>query len=87
MHSLNFRVYRVTFAGKLCLILGKPFLFEVLRIEANQQWSNLTRFRTIIIIIIRDVLSVAPSARTPGSHARREHHFLVGVFSAGDDEN
>jgi len=62
-------------------------LFEVLRIEANQQWSNLTRFRTIIIIIIRDVLSVAPSARTPGSHARREHHFLVGVFSAGDDEN
>ena len=86
MHSFDFRVYRVTFAGKLCLTLGKPFLFQVLRIEANQQWSNLTRFRIIIIIIIiRDVLSAAPSARTPGSHARREHHFLVGVVSAADD--
>lgn len=84
MQSFDFRVYGVTFAGKLCLTLGKPFLFEVLRIEENQQWTNLTRFR-IIIIIIRDVLSAAPSARTPGSHARREHHFLVGVVSAADD--
>ena len=77
-HILVFCIHRVTFAGKLCLILAsKPFLFG-----SWEQTKPADRHQSSVSL--GDVLSVAPSARTPDSHTRREHHFLLDDVSARD---